>query len=69
MKTLSDGIELRILSEKCPHYNAKEETMTLEDIFTYLLSPMIKDKTTEITIKINISATLLPFFEKTFFIS
>ena len=35
MKTLSDGIELRILSEKCPHYNAKEETMTLEDIFLY----------------------------------
>ena len=35
MKTLSDGIELRILSEKSPHYNAKEETMTLEDIFLY----------------------------------
>ena len=35
MKTLSDGIELRILSEKSPHYNAKEETMALEDIFLY----------------------------------
>ena len=35
MKTLSDGIELRILSEKSQHYNAKEETMTLEDIFLY----------------------------------
>lgn len=35
MKTLSAGIELRILSEKSPHYNAKEETMTLEDIFLY----------------------------------
>ena len=23
------------LSEKSPHYNAKEETMTLEDIFLY----------------------------------
>ena len=35
MKTLSGGIELRILSEKSPHYNAKEETMALEDIFLY----------------------------------
>ena len=25
----------KALSEKSPHYNAKEETMTLEDIFLY----------------------------------
>jgi len=35
MKTLSDGVELRILSEKAPHNNAREEKMTLEDVFLY----------------------------------
>lgn len=35
MKTLSDGIELRILSEKAPCCNARAETMTLEDVFLY----------------------------------
>ena len=37
MKTLSDGIELRILSEKSPHYNAKEETMTWRT-YSYIIS-------------------------------
>lgn len=35
MKTLSDGVELRILSDKAPNNNAREEKMTLEDVFLY----------------------------------
>ena len=35
MKTCSDGIELRILSEQAPCYNARESNLTLEDVFLY----------------------------------
>lgn len=76
--TFSSIIFLSTSSVSSPdHSFFNSRTFNIADIplsasplrFTYLLSPMIKDKTTEITIKINISVTLLPFFEKTFFIS
>lgn len=35
IKTLSDGVELRILSEQMPHPNAVEEEVSLEDVFLY----------------------------------
>lgn len=35
MKTLPEGVELRILSGEMPHQSAKEEIMTLEDVFLY----------------------------------
>ena len=35
MKTVSGGIELRILSETAPPCNAQEETISLEDVFLY----------------------------------
>lgn len=35
IKTLSDGVELRTLAEKAPCCNAREEMMTLEDVFLY----------------------------------
>lgn len=35
IKTLSDGVELRILSEQMPHSNAVEEEVSLEDVFLY----------------------------------
>lgn len=35
MKTFSDGIELRILSEQAPCCNARESNLTLEDVFLY----------------------------------
>lgn len=35
IKTLSDGVELRTLAEKVPCCNAREEIMTLEDVFLY----------------------------------
>lgn len=35
LKTMPQGAELRILSEQCPDTNAKEEELTLEDVFLY----------------------------------
>lgn len=35
MKSTSNGIELRLLSEKKPFGNSNEENMTLEDVFLY----------------------------------
>lgn len=35
MKTFQDGVELRILSQEAPHRDAKEEILTLEDVFLY----------------------------------
>lgn len=35
IKTLSDGVELRTLAEESPCYNAREEMLTLEDVFLY----------------------------------
>lgn len=35
IKTLPDGVELRILSEQMPHPNAVEEEVSLEDVFLY----------------------------------
>ena len=35
IKTLPDGVELRILSEQMPHLNAVEEEVSLEDVFLY----------------------------------
>jgi len=35
MKTFSDGVELRILSEQVPCCNARESNLTLEDVFLY----------------------------------
>lgn len=35
VKTLAENVELRILSEKPPHFSAEEETLNLEDVFLY----------------------------------
>lgn len=44
IKTCSDGVELRILSEKAPHDYAREETMTLEDVFLYYFGEKTGDE-------------------------
>lgn len=35
LKTLPQGVELRVLSEQSPAQNAEEEELTLEDVFLY----------------------------------